>query len=153
MIAKAKLKYSRISPRKARSVVNLVRGKNVNEALDILINLNKKASGIVEKLLKSAMSNAKQQSDEDGSSLYISKIKVDEGPFLKRYRARAFGRAAMIRRRLSHIEIELDMKKSKKQKSKKIEKKKIEKKKISTRKTKSKSRRSEVKSSKKRSAK
>jgi len=107
MIAKARLRFIRISPKKAIEVVNLIRGKHIQEALDILTNLNKKASKIIIGLLNSAINNAKQ-TDEDVNNLYISRIVVNEGPFLKRYRAEAFGRTSLMRRRLSHIELELD---------------------------------------------
>lgn len=107
MISKAKLKFAKISPTKMRDVANLVKGKNVQKAQDILFNLNKKASKIIRKVLNSALSNAKNLNQET-SNLYISKIIVNQGPFLKRHRAQAFGRAVVIRKRLSHLEIELD---------------------------------------------
>jgi len=117
MIAKAKLRFVRISPKKVKGVVSLIRGKEIQEALDILTNLNKRASKVIIDLLDSAINNAKQV-DENISDLYISRIIVNEGPFLKRYRARAFGRANLLRRRLSHIEVELDRRSSKKEKTK-----------------------------------
>lgn len=107
MIIKAKLRFTRISPKKAREVINLIRGKHIHEAQDILTNLNRRNSKIILGLLNSAISNAKQ-TDKETNDLYISKIIVNEGPFLKRHRAEAFGRASLIKRRLSHIEIELD---------------------------------------------
>ncbi|RKY38534.1 MAG: 50S ribosomal protein L22 [Candidatus Omnitrophota bacterium] len=107
MVAKAVLRYARISPRKMRLVVSLVRGKKVGEAQAILKSLNKKGARILEKLLKSAISNAKNKGFLE-SKLFISKLIVNEGPFLKRYRAASFGRAVMIRKRTSHILVELD---------------------------------------------
>ncbi len=107
MIAKAKLRFIRISPKKVKGVVDLIRGKHIQEALDILTNLNKRASKIIIDLLNSAINNAKQVG-QNVNDLYVSKIIVNKGPFLKRYRAAAFGRASLLRRRLSHIELELD---------------------------------------------
>ena len=96
MEARAVVRYVRISPQKARLVVDLIRGKRVEEALRILDFTRKKASGIVTKLLKSAVANASQNPDIDENILYIKKIFVDQGPVLKRWRARAQGRAASI---------------------------------------------------------
>jgi large subunit ribosomal protein L22 len=132
MIAKAKLRFTRISPRKAREVANLIRGRHVGEAQDILINLKKKASSIILGLLNSALNNAKE-SEEKIDHLYINKIVVNRGPFLKRHRAEAFGRASVIQRKLSHIELELDReiareKKTEKKAGKKTTKKSSEKK-------------------------
>ncbi len=104
--AKAVLKYARISPTKARQVINLIRGKDVGQALAILQELNKRAARIVEKLLKSAIANAEMK-DMDIDNLYIKDIRAEDGPMLKRYMPRAYGRATMIRRRFSHIYITL----------------------------------------------
>lgn len=109
MITRAIAKYIRISPRKARQIIDLIRGKNVNEALAILPNINKRASSYVGDVLKSAISNAQKKSTVDVNNLYISKIIADDGPMLKRYKAAAMGRATMIRRRMSHITVELDV--------------------------------------------
>ena len=109
MIAHAKGKFIRIAPRKTRQVIELIRGRNVQLALSILSNINNRPKYHVEKILKSAISNAKQkgiQSDQ----LYISKIVADQGPAWKRFRAAAFGRAVRILKRTSHIKIELDIK-------------------------------------------
>ncbi len=109
MPARAVLRYARISPRKARVVADMIRGKDVDEAFIILKFTPKKAARIIEKLLKSAVANAEASPDiVDVDSLYISKICVDEGPMLKRIRPRAMGRAYLIRKRTSHITIELD---------------------------------------------
>lgn len=109
MIANAKGKFLRISPRKTRLVIDLIRGQNVKSALSILSNVNKRPRHHLEKILKSAISNALQKGLQE-DQLFISKITADEGPMWKRYRAAAFGRATMIRRRTSHINIELDLK-------------------------------------------
>jgi len=103
--ARAVGRYIRIAPNKVRQVVNLIRGKQVDEALAILRFTPKKAAAIVEKVLKSAVANAEHNYDMDRDSLYISKIYVDQGPTLKRYKARAMGRADLIRKRTSHITV------------------------------------------------
>jgi len=109
MIAKAYARYIRVSPRKVRQVVDLLRGKSVYEALSILANLNKRAAVFAEDILRSAMSNAKRNPEVKEENLYISKMVVDGGPMLKRFRAASMGRASMIRHRLSHIGVELDL--------------------------------------------
>lgn len=114
MPARAILRYARISPRKARVVADLIRGKDVDEAFSILKFTPKKAARIIEKLLKSAVSNAEASPDiVDVDSLYVKTIYVNQGPVLKRIRPRAMGRAYLIRKRTSHIYIELDERKRK----------------------------------------
>jgi large subunit ribosomal protein L22 len=108
MEVKAVAKYIRISPQKARLVVNLVRGKKVEEAQKILAFTRKKAAGVVEKVLKSAIANATQNPNVDEKILYVKEIFVGQGPSLKRWRARAQGRAAQIKKRMSHITVILD---------------------------------------------
>jgi len=108
MEVKAVAKYVHISPRKVRLVIDLVRGKRVDESLNILQFTPKRAAHIVRKLIKSAIANAEQKPDVDIDNLYIKYIYADEGPTLKRYRARALGRAVRIRRRTSHITVVLD---------------------------------------------
>jgi len=107
MIAKAEGKYIRISPTKVRPVLELVKGGNVKASLNKLELTNKKAALLVHKVLKSAMANAKNKGYEEGA-LFISKIIANPGPTLKRYRAASFGRATLIRKRTSHISVELD---------------------------------------------
>lgn len=104
---KVYLKGVRISPRKARLVIDLVRGRYVQDALDILKMTHKKASPIVSKMVHSAMSNATKQATVDVDQLKIKSAFVDEGPTLKRFLPRAQGRATPIRKRTSHITIEL----------------------------------------------
>ncbi|MDN5293885.1 MAG: large subunit ribosomal protein [Eubacteriales bacterium] len=103
--ARAQAKYIRISPRKARQVVDLIRGKDVRDALAILKYTPKKAARIVEKVLKSAIANAEHNYDMNRDALYVAEAYVDQGPTLKRYRPRAFGRADLIRKRTSHITV------------------------------------------------
>lgn len=108
MEARAKAKYIRISPRKARQVVDLIRKKNVVEAMNILSFTPKKAALIVKKVLGSAIANAMQMEKKiSHEDLYIKKAFVDGGPILKRFRARAMGRVARILKRTSHITIVL----------------------------------------------
>lgn len=108
MEVKAKLKFVRIAPRKARLVADLIRGKGSEEALNLLTFTKKTAAKIIIKLLKSAIANATQKKNVDVDRLYIKKITVDQGPTMKRYQPRALGRATQIRKRTSHITIILD---------------------------------------------
>ncbi len=108
MEAKAVVKYIRISPQKARLVIDMVRGKRVEEAERILTFTQKKAAGIVKKVLKSAVANAAQNPNIDENILYVKEIFVGQGPSLKRWRARAQGRVASIKKRMSHITVILD---------------------------------------------
>lgn len=133
MVARAILRYIRLSPRKVRQVIDLIRGKDVTMAESILANLNKRPSSHVLKLLRSAVANAEHNVGLKGIPLYISKVTADGGPVWKRYRAAPFGRAAIIRRRTSHITIELDRKENKSAHATKGETKKTE---IKTKKTK-----------------
>lgn len=105
--ARAILKFVRVSPRKARLVVDLVRGKKVSDALSVLAFTRKKSSKMVYDLVKSAVANAESSKNMDPDNLYISKIFVDGGPTLKRFRPRAMGRATKILKRTSHITVVL----------------------------------------------
>lgn len=104
---RAVAKYLRIAPRKARLVADEVRGKGYAEAVSALRFTNKRAAGIIGDVINSAASNAENNHDMDAEDLFIREIRVDEGPTIKRYRARAMGRATMIRKRTSHITVEL----------------------------------------------
>jgi large subunit ribosomal protein L22 len=108
MEAKAVARYVRMSPQKVRLVVDLIRGKKVQEAKKILLFTRKYAAGIVAKVLKSAVANASQNPSIDENTLYVKEIYVDQGPSLKRWRARAQGRAAGIKKRTSHITVVVD---------------------------------------------
>jgi large subunit ribosomal protein L22 len=110
MQTKATIRYIRTSPRKARQVVDLIRGKKVNDALDVLAYTERKAARIVEKLLKSAIANAEEKSGgkADIDTFVIKGAKVDGGPTLKRFMPRARGRATKIRKRTSHITLMLE---------------------------------------------
>lgn len=107
MEIKAKAKFIRTSPKKIRLVAGLVRGINADEALTRLKFANKAAALLVEKLLKSAISNAEENYRLDKNNLFVKEITVDGGPTLKRWIPRAFGRATPIRKRTSHISIVL----------------------------------------------
>jgi len=103
--AKAVAKYVRVSPRKARAVVDLIRGKKVDEALAILRYTPNKASAAVAKVLKSAVANAENNLQLNRDDLYVSACYVDQGPSLKRVMPRAQGRADIIKKRSSHITV------------------------------------------------
>ena len=109
--AKAIAKEVRISPRKARQVIDLVRGKEIGEATGILRHTPKKAAEIIEKVLNSAVANAEHNHDLIPHELYISEAYVDEGPTMKRFRPRAMGQASPINKRTSHITIKVKEKK------------------------------------------
>ena len=106
MVARAR--YVRVTPMKARRVVDLIRGRNAREALAVLEFAPQAASGPVSKVLASAMANAENNLALDPDSLVVSSAFVDEGPTLKRFRPRAQGRAYRIRKRTSHITVEVE---------------------------------------------
>lgn len=108
MIAKATLRYIRISPRKVRQVIPLVKGKKAEEAVAMLFSVKKKASEYLIDLIESALANARRIQGVDSTNLVISRLVADGGPQLKRFRAASMGRAGMIRKRTSHITVELD---------------------------------------------
>jgi len=108
MEARAKLRYARLSPRKARLVVDMVRGKQVQDAMNILKFSPQKTAAVLLKLVSSAVSNAEQKGVSDVDKLYVKTISVDQGPVLKRFMPRAQGRATRIRKPTSHITVILD---------------------------------------------
>lgn len=110
MEARAKLRYVKISPRKARLIADIIRGKDANNANTILRMSNKKAAKIIKKVLDSAIANATQTGEIDPDSLYVKRAFVDQGPMMKRFRAVPMGRAHIYRKRTSHITIVLDEK-------------------------------------------
>src|SRR5512135_2555 len=110
MLVKAEGKFIRGSGKKVRQVVDLIRGMNASEALDVLKFVDKRPTYYVSKVLHAAIANAKVKG-LNVDDLVISKITADDGPRWKRFRASAFGRASEILKRTSHIHIELDMKK------------------------------------------
>ncbi len=108
MLVKAELKNYRQSPRKVRLVADLVRGKKVDRALAELSFLNKKASHVIEKLVNSAVANAKHNFNLEKDSLFVKEIRVDEGPTLKRWIAGARGRAFPLKKRTSRVFVSLE---------------------------------------------
>lgn len=107
MEARAELKYARISARKAKIVLDTIKGKNAQEAVAILRYTNKAASPIVSKILKSAMANATNNYGMNESKLYVAEAYAGQGPSMKRVMPRAQGRAYRIKKRTSHITIVL----------------------------------------------
>ncbi len=105
--ARASLKFARISPRKVKIVADMLRGKDVQEALAIIKFTPKAGSEVLEKLLKSAIANAENNHEMKSENLYIAEIYANQGPTLKRIRPAAKGSAVRIRKRTSHITIVL----------------------------------------------
>ena len=105
--AKATLKFARISSRKVKIVADLIRGKDVDEALAIVKFTPKASSEIIEKLLKSAIANAENNHGMKSNNLYVAEIYANQGPTMKRIRPAAKGSAVRIRKRTSHITIKL----------------------------------------------
>ncbi|MFB5268954.1 50S ribosomal protein L22 [Paenibacillus enshidis] len=103
MEAKAHARSIRISARKVKLVIDLIRGKQVGEAVAILRHTPKAASPVVEKLLNSAIANAEHNYSMDVNNLVVSEVFVNQGPTMKRFRPRAMGRASRINKRTSHI--------------------------------------------------
>ena len=102
--AHATAKYVRVTPRKAKIVVDLIRGKQVDQALAILAYTPKSAAPYVEKLLNSAIANAENNLELDRASLYVAEVYANQGPTLKRYWARSHGRADMIKKHTSVLD-------------------------------------------------
>jgi large subunit ribosomal protein L22 len=110
MEASAKLKFIRLSPQKTRLVADMVRGKAVQEALNILKFSPQRPADVVAKLVRSAVANAEQKGVSDVDRLFVKALFVDQGPVLKRFMPRAQGRATKIRKPTSHITVILDEK-------------------------------------------
>jgi len=108
MQVKASLKHLSISPRKVRVVINELRGLNALKAIDKLSFLNKRVSGPLIKLIKSAVANAEHNYSLETEPLVIKDIKVDGGPILKRFRAKGFGRSSPIQHKTSHVTVVLE---------------------------------------------
>lgn len=105
--ARAIARYIRLSPRKVREVVDLIRGKDLKEALAILRYTPRRASAPVAKVVQSAAANAEHNYEMNKDSLYVAECYVDQGPIIKRFQPRAMGRANTMRRRTSHITVVL----------------------------------------------
>jgi len=107
--SKSTLRFARVSAQKARLVANLVRGDDVDDALEKLAFTNKKTAPLIKKLIESAVANAENNNtDVDIDALYVSEIYVNQGTSLRRFRPRAMGRATPIRKQTSHITVVLD---------------------------------------------
>ncbi|MEK7449756.1 MAG: 50S ribosomal protein L22 [Planctomycetota bacterium] len=110
----ATLRYARITPRKLRLVADLIRGKNVTKALDTLHFCSKRGAYFLQKLLRSAVSNATQNPEVNTDRLFIKQIMVGDGPIIKRSRAASMGRSSPLKKRTSHVTINLtEIKKTK----------------------------------------
>jgi large subunit ribosomal protein L22 len=110
MEVKATLSFARIGAQKARLVADLVRGRDVNEAVKILTFSDKKGARLMKKLIESAVANAENKKVIDLDNLFVKSIWVDMGPSIKRFRPRAQGRAFQVKKKLSHINVVLDEK-------------------------------------------
>lgn len=110
MEVRAVAKYVRISPQKVRMLINAIKGKPVEFGLNSLKFMPQKAAGIVEKTLRSAIANAEHNNELDVDSLIIKNVYVDQGPALKRFRARARGRGSRILKRTSHVTVVVEEK-------------------------------------------
>ncbi len=108
MESRAVARYIRISPRKVRLIMDEIRGRKIEEALNQLSFAPQKGAFILKKLIDSAVANAEQNFEMDVDKLYIKRVFADEGPTLKRFRPRAMGRASKIRKRTSHLTVVLD---------------------------------------------
>ncbi len=122
MEVRAYLRYLNIAPRKTRLVANLVKGMEVEKAKAQLLFCKKRAAKPILKLINSALANARNNLGIDGT-FFIKEIRVDQGPMLKRWMPRAFGRATMIQRKTSHVTLVLEVKEPRKIERKKEEKK------------------------------
>ncbi len=108
METRAIARYIRISPRKARLVAHNIKGKPVEDAMNILKFTPKKAAELISKVLHSALANAEQNTSLDIDNLYVKQVRIDEGPTWKRIKPRAMGRANRILKRTSHITVIVD---------------------------------------------
>ena len=108
MEVKAKLRNIRVGSQKARLVADLVRGKDVNDAIRILTFMDQKPAVFFKKLIESAVANAEQKKVIDVDSLFVKHVSVDMGPSLRRFRPRAQGRATPVLKKSSHINLILD---------------------------------------------
>ncbi len=108
MVSKAILKYTRTSPKKARVILDLIRGSGVEEAFAALGSVKRRPAPIIAKLLKSAVANATEKGHTNTETLYIKLAYASQGPAIKRFRPRAMGRAYPRKRRTSHITLVLE---------------------------------------------
>src|SRR5262245_58331288 len=105
----AKHRFARISARKVRPIADLVRGKFADEALDILKYMPQRGARMLEKVIKSAVGTAEHRNERDLDNLVITDVRIDGGPMFKRVRPRARGMAIMIKKRMAHFSVKLDV--------------------------------------------
>jgi large subunit ribosomal protein L22 len=105
---RASHRYARISPRKARLLMDLVRGRDVDDALTLLRFAKQRASGMIEKVIRSAVANANESEVAPRGTLYVAKAWVDPGPVIKRFQPKDRGKAYPIKKRTSHLIVALD---------------------------------------------
>src|SRR3954470_2583422 len=105
---KASHRYARIAPRKARLIMDMVRGRDVDDALTLLRFAKQRASGMIEKVIRSAVANANEREVTPRGTLYVAKAWVDPGPVIKRFQPKDRGKAYPIKKRTSHLVVELD---------------------------------------------
>jgi large subunit ribosomal protein L22 len=107
----AKHRFARIAPRKARLLMNLIRGRDVDDAITMLRFAKQRASGMIEKVVRSAVANAAEQDVRTRNALYVAKCWVDPGPVIKRFQPKDRGKAYSIMKRTSHLVVTLDERK------------------------------------------
>ena len=100
-------RYARISPRKARLLMDLVRGRDVDDAITMLRFAKQRASGMIEKVIRSAVANANEQEVPQRNTLFVAKAFVDPGPIIKRFQPKDRGKAYPIKKRTSHLVVEI----------------------------------------------
>jgi large subunit ribosomal protein L22 len=101
-------KFARISPRKARLLMNLVRGRDVDDALAMLRFAKQRSSGMIEKVIRSAVANANENPEPPRNTLYVAKAWVDPGPIVKRFQPKDRGKAYPIKKRTAHLVVTVD---------------------------------------------
>lgn len=104
----AKHRFARIAPRKARLIIDLIRGRDVDDAISMLRFAKQRASGMVEKVIRSAVANANERDVAPRGTLFVAKAWVDPGPIIKRFQPKDRGKAYPIKKRTSHLVVELD---------------------------------------------
>jgi large subunit ribosomal protein L22 len=104
---KASHRYARIAPRKARLIMDLVRGRNVDDAITLLRFAKQRATGMIEKVIRSAVANANEQEVPSRNTLYVARAYVDPGPIIKRFQPKDRGKAYPIQKKTSHLCVEL----------------------------------------------
>ena len=109
----AKHRFARIAPRKARLIMDLIRGRDVDDAISMLKFAKQRASGMVEKVIRSAVANANERDVAPRGTLYVAKAWVDPGPIIKRFQPKDRGKAYPIKKRTCHIIVELEERKAK----------------------------------------